>query len=101
MNESFDYKEAALPNITGYIDTRLANSAHSIQSGAVVYQTSSTSSLVSKSYGPNNSIIGSSVQVYGYSAIGLDASYSSSIYKNDCTTVQPSAYTVMYIMKMK
>lgn len=101
MNETFEFKEAALPNITGYIDTRLASSAHVIQSGAVVYQTSSTSSLVSKSYGPNNSVIGSSVQVYGYSAIGLDASYSSSIYKNDCTTVQPSSFCLMYIMKIK
>lgn len=31
----------------------------------------------------------------------FDASRCSSVYKNDCTTVQPASYTVLYIMKIK
>lgn len=36
-----------------------------------------------------------------FKRLGIDASRCSSIYKDDCTTVQPNSYTVLYIMKIK
>ena len=36
-----------------------------------------------------------------YHGISFDAHNSSDIYKDDCTTVQPKSYTVLYIMKIK
>lgn len=89
MNEIYDYVEAALPNIKGSVSSF---SWSIFPDGESLYSFNSDSS-------PNRQTNwGSTAR---YISICLDASRSSSVYKDDCTTVQPSAYTVMYIMKIK
>ncbi len=87
MNESFEVKEAGLPNIKGTIFIHYSaplgeQGAFYHFAGDVLYNSSAT-------------------DYRGWNGLGFDASRSSSIYKDDCTTVQPPAFTVMYIIKVK
>lgn len=85
MNEIFEFKEAALPNITGTLG-EFTTLGGSYDDGAFYY---SSYKRVGFHNGTNH------CETYK-----IDASRCSSIYKNDCNTVQPPAYTVMYIMKI-
>ena len=96
------FKEAGLPNITGSFDVRIANNGYNIQSGPIIYPTDSTSALQANDYGTNIGVMSfGRTSASGYSGVELNASKSSSIYKDDCTTVQPASYTVYYIMKIQ
>ena len=76
--------EAALPNITGFIAVPRNNGLWC--SGALYYPYNGTSN--SDSYSGSQG-----------TTIGIDASRCSSIYKNDCTTVQPPALAVAFYIK--
>ena len=87
------YLEAGLPNITG--QTRCAfwnnesDTTGNYINGAIKETYSSTAHW---------STGGATVR---REVLNFDASRNSSIYKNDCTTVQPSAYTVRYYIRAK
>ncbi len=87
MTESFEYKEAALPNIKG---TAQLYSTYANHTGAL--------------YRLNVSILtgnhDAGIVPYPYQ-VGFDASLYNNIYNDNCTTVQPASYTVMYIIKIK
>ena len=80
------FKEAGLPNITGWSEIGRVNSGASSRSLRIT----------GNSRNPNDYPQGARGHV-----LSFNASWSSSIYKDDCTTVQPAAYTVYYIMKME
>ena len=93
MSETFEFKEAALPNIRGRGNGYLLGA-----DGVTTSSTTSDGSFITVS----NDIHG----IYGgvntvRKVLYLDASLSSDIYKDACTTVQPPAFTVMYIIKIK
>lgn len=77
------FKEAGIPNITGWF-ARTWNA----YCGGVFYRGSS--------WGDGGLYAG-----YNDYEILFDASRCSPVYRNDITTVQPSSYTVYYIMKIK
>ena len=94
MNESFEYKEAALPNIYGEASwTYLGYLGYHYFMGAI-------------NYTPEVKLRGTSGWTAGadlgsnYTLI-FNASEYNSIYKDDCITVQPSSFCLMYIMKVK
>ena len=72
--------EAGLPNITGYINGANASTTRTV-SGA----------FYSNNKNAGGNIGGSNWQAH---SVYLDASRSSSVYKDDCNTVQPPAYLV-------
>lgn len=78
--------EAGLPNIRGEIHVTRANTAY--QSGALYYIRGSG---IASSYA--NGLDGN--------IIGIDASRSSSIYKDGIKTVQPPSYTVAFYIRAK
>lgn len=88
MTESFEFKEAGIPNIIGTFCANITNRC-SYTSGAFTIL-NPFGGLHVDNDGINTS--------FGYH---LDASRSSAVYKNDCTTVQPASFTLMYIMKVK
>ncbi len=83
MNETFEFIEAGLPNIKGYFITKAGG-------GSFVY-VSEFAWFAGDNYGSG----------YLHHWFNFDASQSSPIYKDNCNTVQPPAYTVMFIMKIK
>lgn len=87
MTESFEFKEAALPNIKGSFCANVVNMGSYTWGAITCVRPFGINQVVN---GPNDNM--------GYQ---LNASLYNSIYKDDCTTVQPPAYTVMYIIKIK
>ena len=90
-------KAAGLPNITGQIDIGIASTDGDTKSIAV------TSSGAFNAYDSRNlwqfakSSVSSSAST---TRSQFDASRSSSVYKNDVTTVQPPSLTVRWIVKV-
>ena len=84
-------KNAGLPNIKGNI--RFQNNCGIVNNGT----------LSGSFYKSNSSFTTTLSNTTGGHSFDLffDASLSSSIYKDDITTVQPASYTVLYIMKIK
>ena len=80
------FKEPGLPNIKGTSGYGLATSWNGESGAFYSIPNSSSNTWLNQSY---------------VNCLGFDASLYSSIYKNDVTTVQPSAYTVYYIIKIK
>lgn len=83
------YKEPGIPNIKGEIGVD-----------------SSFSSFAKLSFYPYNGISDSNRGISHDDSretaiIAFDAARSSSIYRNDVSTVQPQSFTVMYIIKIK
>ena len=75
--------EAGLPNITGRF------------SGIISWGgTPTTSGCVTATKGANTGIGHSGDKHWNYSTASINASRSSSVYKDDCDTVQPPAYLV-------
>lgn len=98
MNESYEFKEAALPNITG------GRSGFHIgwagdQNGSFI---STIGAIETQLNDIVNSIYtdGPSTPTGRYYS-NFNASRVSSIYKDGVNTVQPPAYTLIYIMKIK
>lgn len=82
-------KEAGLPNIKGNTNTNFRAPGSGTGIGAL--------SVFNANHKINSGDTGTS----GSKEISFDASRCSSIYKDDCTTVQPASYTVIYVMKIK
>lgn len=81
------FKEAGLPNLQGRF-TFIAYSGHSAEGVFIKVQ-----NLINGMWnGPSEG---------GEASMYFNASRYSSIYKDSCDTVQPAAYTVYYIMKIK
>ena len=86
-NTPGNFIAAALPNIKG-TTLSVPIVGHSIMSGA----------LLNTRWG--GQYINSGHDGGSCSSFEFDASKYSSIYKNECDTVQPPAYTVYYIIKL-
>lgn len=87
-------KSAGLPNITGHFRNLLRQKDYGIFASGAIY--------IDDTF--KNNICGTLNQIDIASmgdSINFDASRCSSVYKDDCTTVQPASYTVLYIMKIK
>ena len=84
------YKEPGLPNLKGSLGHPFANVFQVFEASGSFY------SGISLTYGALMN--GSDIVNYW---IEFDASRYSGIYKDNCTTVQPLAYTVYYIMKIR
>ncbi len=83
-------KSAGLPNITGKLDELwTACSGSKIITGAFSGSTQKNATLWAGSIASKHLIL------------DFNAHNSNPIYKDDCTTVQPASYTVLYIMKIK
>ena len=83
-------KEAGLPNITGKLDELwTACSGSRVITGAF-----SSSTQI-------NANLWQGAQSSKHLILDFNAHNSNPIYKDDCTTVQPASYTVLYIMKIK
>ena len=82
--------EAALPNIKGEAKFQNNCGLAEVNGSGPFYRskTSFSTALLN-------------VTTAGSYALGFDASYSSPIYKDDCTTVQPSALAVNFYIKAK
>ena len=96
MNESFDFKDAALPNIVASLGTSNTSSNRGLSALGV----DKFSGAFTFKYAP----IGLDYSRGVYNVIqelNFNASRCSNIYKDDCTTVQPSSYCLMYIIKIK
>lgn len=78
--------EAGLPNITGY--TFADNYAIGLTGGAMYFK-----------YIGHNNLDGGPSNAGGL--VMFDASRCSSVYRNDITTVQPPAITVLYYIRAK
>lgn len=79
--------EAGVPNIRGGVSWLNSSNASASSSGALYYITTSTNKMT-VSYGTEVP-----------SDVGIDASRSSSVYKNDVTTVQPPSVTALPCIK--
>lgn len=88
---SGSYKSAGLPNITGTLNVVIPGEG----SGATGAIYGTTWSSTSGSIGAGGLYGAQGVGIKGF---GLDASKSNSIYNNS-TTVQPSSFTTLYIIK--
>lgn len=86
------FKEAALPNIYGDFSANAFGSGElysNVIIGAIRTRHSTTGHwVVSSNYSY-------------YHTFDIDASRCSPVYRNDCSTVQPASYTVMYIIKVQ
>ena len=82
------FKEAGVPNVTGYFATETRMKAYISYSGAFKF-----SHFIG--YGDSGETEQESF-VYTF-----DASRCSPVYRNDISTVQPKSYTVLYIIKIK
>ncbi len=51
-------------------------------------------------YGTRPYPTASGVSGYNPHYVNFNASWASSVYKDDCNTVQPKSYTVIYIMRI-
>lgn len=85
----YGYIEAGLPNITGTLGQQGDRAALRTTSGAFVG--TGDTHFASADYGVTGAP----------GTISLDASRSSSIYKNDVTTVQPPAFKVRWLARYK
>ena len=92
MDESFEFKEAALPNLTGFLSFRSGHAGEALFDASGIFY--SQVANYARSYQMT------ATDQRHYRAF-FNASRCSSVYKNDCNTVQPPAFTVMYIMKIK
>ena len=86
------FKEAGLPNITGYLSFRAGEGGYDLFNA-----NGSFYSVLSVSAQPFAMGSGYLQHRRAY----FDASRVSAIYRNDITTVQPASYTVLYIIKIK
>ena len=91
MDESFEFKEAALPNLTGFLSFRSGHAGEALFDASGIFY--SQVANYARSYQMT------ATDQRHYRAF-FNASRCSSVYKNDCNTVQPPAYTVIYIMKI-
>ena len=88
------FKEPALPNISGNINLERGGSNSSLVSGSGVFSTYYYDNHYNIWYWCIENLKGGV-------GISFNASHYSSIYKDSCDTVQPAAYTVYYIIKIK
>lgn len=84
------YIDASLPNIKG----RFLGGSYNAYASSL--NTNEATYLVQVDAGVQGGSGGHIEDAYG-----IDASRCSPVYKNDCDTVQPPAYTVYYIIKIK
>ena len=82
-----DFISARLPNIKGTLYTFSAGTSRAFRN---------SSSRYLKVYGES-----CDWNIWMEGEITFDAGRYNNIYSDDCNTVQPSAYTVYYIMKVK
>ena len=86
------FLEPALPNIKDWSNNRVM---------LLMYNNPSAKGVITfKRGGSSGGAVTDSNPEYGNDYIKIDLSAGNQIYKDDCDTVQPPAYTVYYIIKI-